>query len=153
MHELGIVFHIANQVQDVAKENGVDKIHQVTLSVGEVSTVIGEYLIDCWNWNSKKTEMLKDCKLEIEKIEAVTFCEDCKKEYKTVEHGKTCPYCGGGNTYLVAGNEVMIKEILVDEPENGETGDDPHSEEWTDEMLAAPWDDPSTENWDDDFEL
>ena len=118
MHELGVVFHIANQVQEVAKENGADKIFQVTLSVGEVSTVIDEYLIDCWNWNAKKTEMLNGCKLEIEKIEAITFCEDCEKEYKTIDHGKTCPYCGGGNTYLVTGNEVKIKEILVSDPDN-----------------------------------
>ena len=56
---------------------------------------------------------MKDSTLKIEKIDAVTFCEDCKKEYPTVKYGKTCPYCGGPNTYLVTGNELLIKEIEV----------------------------------------
>ena len=38
-------------------------------------------------------------------------CEACGKTYGTVEHGRTCPYCGGGKTYLVQGDQVMIKEI------------------------------------------
>ena len=61
----------------------------------------------------KKETVLKDCKLKIEIIDAVTFCEDCKKEYPTVQYGKTCPHCGSINTYLVQGNEFMIKEIEV----------------------------------------
>ena len=50
---------------------------------------------------------------KIEEIPAVTFCEDCKKEYPTVQYGKICPYCGSPNTYLVRGNEMIIKEIEV----------------------------------------
>ncbi len=41
------------------------------------------------------------------------FCEECQKEYPTVEHGKICPYCGSENTYLLRGNEFLIKEIEV----------------------------------------
>jgi len=44
----------------------------------------------------------------------VTFCEDCKQEYETVAHGKTCPHCGSENTYLVTGNEVILKEVIAD---------------------------------------
>ena len=29
----------------------------------------------------------------------------------TIPQGKTCPYCGSGNTFLVTGNEYNIKEI------------------------------------------
>ena len=40
MHELGVVFHIADSVEKVARDNGAEKIHSVTLEIGEVSTVI-----------------------------------------------------------------------------------------------------------------
>ncbi len=115
MHELGVVFYIADSVEKIAKENGVDHVRRVTLELGEVSTVIPDYLIDVWKWNSKKSELFKDCALTIERISAVTFCTDCQKNYSTVEHGKICPFCGSENTYLVTGNELMIKEIEVDE--------------------------------------
>ena len=47
---------------------------------------------------------------------------DCKKQYGTVEHGRACPYCGGGNTWLLQGNEFMIKEIEVPGPEEENDG-------------------------------
>ena len=49
----------------------------------------------------------------IDEIPAVTYCEDCGEKYSTVEYGKTCPKCSGDNTYLLNGNEIMIKEIEV----------------------------------------
>ena len=94
MHELGIVFHIAKKVESIAVENHVNHVAKVVLEIGEVSTVVPSYLEDCWKWKCTKSESLKDCALEIEMIPAVTFCEDCEKTYGTVEHGKTCPYCG-----------------------------------------------------------
>lgn len=113
MHELGIVFHIASQVEKVAAENHVAKVHKVTVEIGEVSTVIPDYLLDVWNWKASKSEVLDGCELAIEVIPAITFCEDCEQTYGTVEHGKTCPYCGSEHTYLVQGNEHAIKEIEV----------------------------------------
>lgn len=114
MHELGIVFNIAKSVGKVAEENGVQHVHSVTLEIGEVSTVIPEYLVDAWNWNSKKTPLLEGCELKWETIKAITHCEDCSKDYETVSFGKECPHCKSMNTYLLTGNEVNIKEIMVE---------------------------------------
>lgn len=61
MHELGVVFKVADSVTAVAQQHGVSKIHSVTLEIGEVSTVIPEYLLDVWKWNCKRTPMLEDC--------------------------------------------------------------------------------------------
>ena len=44
-------------------------------------------------------------------IPAVTWCDDCKTTYPTVQYGKTCPHCGSGNTWLHQGNEINIKQI------------------------------------------
>lgn len=113
MHELGIVFHIVRTVKNLAEENNVSRVAKVVLEIGEVSAIIPSYLQDCWKWKCDKEPVMKDCELEIELIPAVTFCEDCENTYGTVEHGKVCPYCGSGHTYLVQGNEHMIKEIVV----------------------------------------
>ncbi len=48
MHELGVVFHIMDSLETVARENQVTHIEGVTVEVGEVSTVIPHYLTDCW---------------------------------------------------------------------------------------------------------
>jgi hydrogenase nickel incorporation protein HypA/HybF len=111
MHELGIVFYIIDDAEKVAKENELTKIQSVTMELGEVSGVIPSYLTDAWNWAVKKHDIMKDAELICESLPAVTYCEDCKKEYGTVEHGRICPYCGSENTYLLKGSEINIKQI------------------------------------------
>ena len=111
MHELGVVFHIIDDVTKVGEENNLTEIQSVTLQLGTVSTVIPDYLKDCWQWAVKKTELLKNAELIIEPIEAITYCEDCQSTYDTITHGKKCPNCGSEHTYLLQGTEFMIKEI------------------------------------------
>ena len=113
MHELGIVFYIIRDVKAAAAENSVQRISAVVMNIGEVSTVVPEYLTDCWRWAVDKEPLLKGSELKINMIQAVTQCQDCGQEYETVKYGKTCPHCGSGNTFLLKGNEVEIKEIEV----------------------------------------
>ena len=113
MHELGIVFYIIRDVKEVAEQNGVSHVSKVVMNIGEVSTVVPEYLTDCWRWAADKEELLKGCELEVIVTDAVTVDNACGKEYPTVEHGKNCPFCGSADTVLLRGNEVEIKEIEV----------------------------------------
>ena len=121
MHELGIVFYIVRDVKQIAEENTVARVAKVRLEIGEVSGVISSYLTDCWSWAAAKEPLLTDCELVVDSVPAVTFCEDCKQEYPTVKYGKTCPNCQSGNTYLLRGNEINIKEIEVVDASEGAT--------------------------------
>ena len=113
MHELGIVFYIIRDVKKVAEENGVEHVSAVVMDIGEVSTVVPHYLTDCWRWAADKEEMLKGCELRINTIPAMTHCDGCGKDYPTVKYGKKCPHCSCDWTWLLKGNEVEIKEIIV----------------------------------------
>ena len=46
MHELGVVFHIIDDLKAVASDNDVSSISKVTIELGEVSGVVEEYLTD-----------------------------------------------------------------------------------------------------------
>ena len=113
MHELGIVFYIIRDVKEAALANSVAKVSAVVMNIGEVSTIVPEYLTDCWKWAAGKEPLLAGSQLKINIVPAVTRCQDCGNEYETVRYGKTCPHCNGGNTFLLQGNEVEIKEIEV----------------------------------------
>lgn len=115
MHELSIVTHVAKTLDEIALENNLKKIGSVTLEVGEVSGIMTDYFVDCWNYFKVKHPLLKDSELKLETIEAITFCEDCKQEYKTTKYGRICPYCKSEHTYLVTGNECNIKEIEAED--------------------------------------
>ncbi len=113
MHELGIVFYIIRDVKQVAEANHVKHVASVVMDIGEVSTVVPHLLSDCWRWAADKEPLLQGCELEVNTIPAITWCDQCKSEYPTVAHGRTCPHCGSGNTWLLRGNEVEIREIKV----------------------------------------
>ena len=111
MHELGIVYHIIRDVENVVRANGVRRVSSVTLLLGEVSGVVPDLLLDAWRWAADKKPITEGSELVLEPVEAVTHCEACGHDYATVEQGKTCPHCGSGDTYLLQGQEVMIKQI------------------------------------------
>ncbi|MBO7604389.1 MAG: hydrogenase maturation nickel metallochaperone HypA [Bacteroidales bacterium] len=113
MHELGIVFYIIRDVKQAAEQNGVEHVSAVVMNIGEVSTVVPEYLSDCWRWAADKEEMLKGCELKIRTVPAITHCDGCGGQYSTVRYGKKCPHCGSDDTWLLQGREVEIKEIEV----------------------------------------
>ena len=117
MHELGIVTHVAKTLDEVAEENKITRIGSVTLQIGEVSGIINDYFVDCWDYFKKKHPVLVDAEMKIEIIPAVTYCEDFRSEYETVKYGKICPHCHSERTWLLRGNECTIKEIEAETQE------------------------------------
>ena len=95
MHELGTIYYVIDAVEKLMVENDLKKVGSITLEVGEVSGI----------------EHFQETELKIEELKAVTYCQDCKQTYPTMQYGKECPYCHSPNTFLVTGNEYNIKEI------------------------------------------
>ena len=81
------------------------------MEVGEVSSIVPDYLTDCWAYYRKKFPLIEKAEMKIEILPAVTYCEACGKTYPTVEYGRQCPHCGSWDTYLAAGDECNIREI------------------------------------------
>ena len=96
---------------ETAQEQKITKIGSVTLEVGEVSGIMTDLFVDCWNYFKVKHPVLAESELRLVTIPAVTFCGNCGKTYETVRYGKECPYCHSGETWLVDGNQCVIKEI------------------------------------------
>ena len=119
MHELGIVMNVVEQADRIAADNGAQKIVGITMEIGEVSTVVPELFLDAFNWAKKRTEYLQEAELEMIIIEGRTYCKACGETYRTTEFGKKCPHCGSPETYLLTGDQVIIKDIsaVFDTPE------------------------------------
>ncbi|MBQ7653077.1 MAG: hydrogenase maturation nickel metallochaperone HypA [Clostridia bacterium] len=113
MHELGIVMNVISQVEKVAEENKVNAVKALTMEVGEVSSVVPDLFKDCFEWAKKRTKYMTDCELDLVVLEAISYCRDCKSNYKTTTYAKECPHCKSVNTYLITGNEINIHDIKV----------------------------------------
>ncbi len=111
MHEMGIVLHLAKTLDETAVENELSKIGKVTLQVGEVSGIMTDLFTEAWDYFKVKHPVLTEAELVLETIPAVTWCDNCEQTYETVKYGRECPYCHSGETWLLQGNECIIKEI------------------------------------------
>ncbi len=111
MHEMGIVLHLAKTLDETAEAEKLTAIGKVVLQVGEVSGIMTDLFTDAWDYFKGRHPVLKDSTLVLETIPAVSWCNACRREYETLKYGKECPYCGSGETWLLRGNECIIKEI------------------------------------------
>ena len=122
MHELGIVVKVLEQVDEAAAQYKAQKILKVTMEVGEVSTIVPDLFTDAFRWARKRTRFAQEAELEMIIIEGRTYCRACGETYRTTEFGKTCPHCGSADTYLLTGDQVIIKDVSAvfdeDAPKN-----------------------------------
>lgn len=99
--------------EEMAKKNNAKEVRSLTLEIGEVSTVIPSYFKECFDWAIKKSDYMKNCHLEMIIIKGISYCKKCKNTFGTTENGKICPNCGSKDTYLVTGNDVVIRNIGI----------------------------------------
>ena len=110
MHELGIMYHIVEQVMGVVETNQLTEVEAIVLQVGELSSVVPRYLHACLPAAVDGT-LLENTKLEVEILTANGICSSCKKVYSLVENGSICPYCQGEEFETISGTEFFLKEI------------------------------------------
>lgn len=110
MHELGIMYHIVEQVLKVVEENQLSEVDTIVLQVGEVSSVVPRYLHACFPAAVDGT-LLEDTKLEVEILTANGICQSCGKVYSLIEYSRICPYCQSEEFEQISGSEFYLKEI------------------------------------------
>jgi hydrogenase nickel incorporation protein HypA/HybF len=110
MHELGVIIEVVNQVEQFARNNDVEKIDTLVLQIGELSSMIPEYMQKLYPAAVDGT-ILQDSRLEIEVIPGNGLCKSCQQVFNLLKEKGTCPKCGEKDFELLSGKEFYIKEI------------------------------------------
>lgn len=110
MHELGIMYHVVEQVLRVVETNQLSEVEAIVLQVGELSSVVPRYLHSCFPPAVDST-VLENTKLEIEILTANGICKACKKVYPLMQNSKICPECQSEEFEMISGTEFYLKEI------------------------------------------
>lgn len=114
MHELGVLVEVVKTVEKFAENNETGRIETLVLQVGELSSMIPEYLKKLYPAAVDGT-ILEGSALEIEIIPANALCRDCKKVFGLVKSKGKCPFCDTVNWEMLSGREFFIKEIVVEQ--------------------------------------
>lgn len=110
MHELGITQNIVAIVSEYAQEQ---KVLRVLLEIGKLSAIMPDAIRFCFDICSQGT-ILEGAKLEILEIPGLLCCRQCHQEILIDKPVGICK-CGSKELDLIAGEELKIKEIEIEE--------------------------------------
>ncbi|MFQ4143504.1 hydrogenase maturation nickel metallochaperone HypA [Chlorogloeopsis sp. ULAP02] len=110
MHELGITQNI---IAIVAEHAQGSKVQRVLLEIGKLSTIMPDAIQFCFDVCSQGT-VLEGAKLEILETPGMGKCRDCGANIPLEQPFGKCQ-CGSIQIDLIAGEELKIKEIEIEE--------------------------------------
>ena len=113
MHELTLLYGVAEKVEQVVKENGLERIDAVVIEVGEATTVVPEFLRDGYSVISDDYDFLRGSELIIDIITAVGRCRRCGREFPIAANRGICPDCGSFEKDVIEGDDFFIKEVRI----------------------------------------
>lgn len=115
MHELSIAQSILTAVEKEAVKRPGTRFVKVGLRIGELAAVDCDSLNFGWEAITKETPW-QGLALEIEHVPRRQRCTACAHEFDAREFETACPKCGDPLTMTIAGDELDIAYLEVDEP-------------------------------------
>jgi hydrogenase nickel incorporation protein HypA/HybF len=116
MHELSIASSILERAQRASEQNGNARVIKVGLRIGEISGVEPDALNFGFEALAKDTPM-QGAVLEIELCKRRQRCGGCATEFEPEGYLTACPSCQGEESTCVAGKELDVMFIeLEDSP-------------------------------------
>ncbi|MCA9478470.1 MAG: hydrogenase maturation nickel metallochaperone HypA [Nanoarchaeota archaeon] len=100
---------------NVCQEKGIEKpLKQVDLEIGELTTYEKEPFHYYYDLLKKEHSLLAESVLSVEMVLGKLHCEDCGSEnFISKEIELFCKECGGSNTRIIQGKDIIIKKIEI----------------------------------------
>lgn len=114
MHELSIATSIVEYASEFAREHRADSISRIDLEVGQLSGVVKESLEFAME-EAVKNSVLEKAQVVITETEGKSVCNKCQTEFNNSDWYTPCPNCMSMDSEIVAGKELQIRSIIVNE--------------------------------------
>ncbi len=101
------------------------KLRSVTLLVGANRLFVQDWVQMMFDSLTEGT-VLEGAKIVLETVPATAQCSICGETFRYSpdhHHGPQCPICGSEEVTALTGNELMIKQIEVEEADHGKQTD------------------------------
>jgi hydrogenase nickel incorporation protein HypA/HybF len=114
MHELSLAGGILRIVEQAAARDRFARVTRLKLEVGKLAGVEVEALRFALGAIAPDT-LLADAAVEIVEPEGRARCFDCGGLTAIKERGEPCGHCGGWRLDPVAGTELRVVDLLVED--------------------------------------
>ncbi len=116
MHELAVTESLLAIVIQSANDNHAQKVTDIKLSIGALSSIVDDSVQFYWNHISKGT-IAEEATLHFNRIPATLRCLDCDTEFVLEEELVPCPNCDSIHLNIVTGEEFQVDYIEIQKEE------------------------------------
>lgn len=112
MHELSVVLSIVDIATEEMKKAGCNKVDEITLDIGCLST-IEMYAFDfAWEQAVKDTP-LAHARKHVNRPEGLGYCASCDLQFSIRHLYDACPTCASHLLHVRQGKEMCVRSLLV----------------------------------------
>lgn len=112
MHEMSLLLHVREILEEHAVSQHFSKVTRVTLEIGKLSFVEPEALRFGFEVVMKGS-LAENAGLIITELDGIGFCGQCQREVKMLTLYAPCDYCGNPIVKVIQGSEMKIKDLIV----------------------------------------
>lgn len=113
MHEYAVTKSLIKTVLEEAEKANAEKITEIKLIIGDLSTIIDESVQMYFDIIAEGTKA-EGAKLIFKRVAAEFSCKTCGRVYEKPKVGFDCPVCGGIGMPTGKGREFYIESMEVD---------------------------------------
>ena len=113
MHEMGLCEAVLAVVRDVSDD---EPVRRVRLRVGRRQGVVPHVFDFCWRLVARDTGAAA-AQLELIDVPVRVRCRVCEAEGEPESGTVACPACGAVSVDLVAGDELTVEEVELEDGE------------------------------------
>ena len=114
MHEMGIANSVLDAVRAEARRFPGSHICKVGVRIGELAGVNPDSMSFCFEALVRGTD-LEPLTLEVEYCSRRHQCRTCREIFAAPLEGSRCPACGGMDSLFVAGDELELSYLEVED--------------------------------------
>lgn len=111
MHEIGVLTKAVDLVENVAKDNDLDRIGYITLEIGELTGYLPVFFEKYFPVVTEDRPVFRDTELRIETVRGQALCTECQSLYNVIKQEGKCPKCGSRDKKILGGQQFLVKEI------------------------------------------
>ncbi len=116
MHELSLCQALLDQVERLAQEHGATRVDRILLKVGPLSGVEASLLQHAYPLAAAGT-IAEQAELIIEPSQIRVRCKQCEAETDATPSRLLCGACGGFQTRLISGDELLLANVELTIPD------------------------------------
>jgi hydrogenase nickel incorporation protein HypA/HybF len=113
MHELSVTESILEIALRHAKKAEAERITDLYLVIGQLSSIVDDSVEFYWDLISKDT-IAAGATLHFKRVPTEVMCLACENRYKPDQGNFFCPNCNNSQIKIVAGEEFLLEALNVE---------------------------------------